>query len=203
MREAWTSKTSGYRQHAPRFHLLAWSLSGDSALRFAFGAQPNFLFAIGGFNPHFQAPPEFPTLQRIALALSIGDNPRLTLDTYIAVTSNTFQIGAHASAYVSFGEFKASGALGFDALFHFQPFSFAVDIEADVSVKGPLGFSALIHLDAHLSGPDPIRCEGMLVVHFLGPHEFPIDIAFGEPVLEGGASAGSLAVAANGNRPRR
>jgi hypothetical protein len=164
--------------------ILCWSLSGDSALRLAFGDQPNFVFAIGGFNSQFQPPPNFPSLQRMTLALSTGDNPRLTLDCYMAVTSNTFQVGALASVYAKLGDFKASGDLGFDALFHFQPFTFLVDLEADVSVTGPLGFSALLHLDGHLSGPDPMHCWGTVVIHCLGTHHVAVDIPFGQPAVE-------------------
>src|SRR5262249_2771241 len=132
----------------------------------------------------------FPTLQRMALSLSTGDNPRLQLDCYTAVTPNTFQVGAKASAYVKFGDFSASGDLGFDALFHFSPFSFVIDVAADVSVSGPAGFSAGVHFDGHLSGLDPVRCWGTLVINFIGSHTFPINIPFGQPVTQKPVSPG-------------
>jgi hypothetical protein len=162
--------------------ILTWSVAGDVSLRLAFGARPNFAFAIGGFHPHFQPPPDFPPLQRLSISLSTGDNPRLSLETYLAVTANTVQVGAKASAYVKFGDFSANGELGFDAIFHFQPFSFIVDVEANLAVNGPLGFSASVHFDGHLSGLDPVRCWGSVVIDFLGKHTFPIDIPFGQPV---------------------
>jgi hypothetical protein len=137
-------------------HILAWTISGDIALRLAFGDQPNFLFSMGGFNPHYTPPPNFPSLERITLALSTGKNPRLSLDTYMAVTSNTFQVGAAANLYVEYGDFKASGDLGFDALFHFQPFAFLVDVEADVEVKGPPDFRRQSILRGTF--PAPTRC---------------------------------------------
>jgi hypothetical protein len=164
--------------------ILAFSIAGDIAFRLAFGSQPNFVFAMGGFNPHFQAPPKFPALQRLSIALGMGENPRLAIETYIAITPNTFQIGAKASAYLEYSDFKISGDMGFDALFHFQPFSFEVDVEADVAVKGPLDFSASVHLEASLTGPDPFRCKGMVVVHCLGTHKIPIDIPFGQTAVE-------------------
>jgi hypothetical protein len=163
--------------------ILAFTISGDTALRLAFGAQPSFLFAMGGFNPHFQPPANVRTLQRMAISLGTGENPRVAMETYVAITSNTFQIGAKATANIAYGDFKASGDLGFDALFHFQPFSFRVDVEADVAVTGPFGFSASVHLDATLSGPDPTRITGMLVLHCLGTHSLPIDIPFGQPAV--------------------
>ena len=164
-------------------HILVWNISGDTALRLAFGSQPNFAFAMGGLHPHFDPPPNFPTLQRMALSLSTGDNPRLLLGCYMAVTPNTFQVGALANAYVKFGDFSASGDFGFDALFHFSPFSFIIDLEANVQVSGPAGFSAGVHFDGHLSGLDPVRCWGTLVINFLGSHTFPINIPFGQPAV--------------------
>jgi hypothetical protein len=164
--------------------VLAFSIAGDTSFRLSYGNSPNFAFAMGGLNPHFQPPPNFPILKRLSISLSTGDNPRFALDTYLAVTANTIQVGAKADLYVKYGDFKAKGDLGFDALFHFGPFSFEIDVEADVSVSGPLGFSAGVHLDVHLSGLDPIRCQGTLVVDFIGKHKFPIDIPFGQPVTQ-------------------
>src|SRR5262249_1709598 len=45
-------------------------------------------------------------------------------------------------------------------------------------------FSASVHFDGHLSGLDPVRCWGSVVIHFLGTHTFPIDVPFGQPVEE-------------------
>jgi hypothetical protein len=165
-------------------HVLAFNIDGDTSFRLSYGASPNFAFAMGGLNPHFQPPPNFPTLKRLSISLSTGDNPRLALDTYLAVTPNTIQVGAKAELYVKYGDFKASGDLGFDALFHFGPFSFEIAVEADISVTGPAGFSAGVHLDADLTGMDPFRCQGKLVVDFIGKHTFPIDIPLGQPVTQ-------------------
>lgn len=165
-------------------HVLAFNIDGDTSFRLSYGASPNFAFAMGGLNPHFQPPPNFPILKRLSISLSTGDNPRLALDTYLAVTPNTIQVGAKAELYVKYGDFKASGDLGFDALFHFGPFSFEIAVEADISVTGPAGFSAGVHLDADLTGMDPLRCQGKLVVDFIGKHTFPIDIPLGQPVTQ-------------------
>jgi Family of unknown function (DUF6603) len=165
-------------------HVLAFSIEGDTSFRLSYGATPNFAFAMGGMNPHFQPPPKFPILKRLSISLSTGDNPRLALDTYLAVTPNTIQVGAKAELNVKYGDFKAAGDLGFDALFHFSPFSFEIDVEADIAVNGPAGFSASVHLDAELTGMDPFRCQGTLVIDFIGKHKFPIDIPLGQPVTQ-------------------
>lgn len=68
--------------------LAAFTLTGDMALRLSWGAAPVFLLAVGGFNPRFLPPPGFPRLDRVAVALATGDNPRLRLEAYLALTSN-------------------------------------------------------------------------------------------------------------------
>jgi Family of unknown function (DUF6603) len=74
--------------------LAGYPLTGDLALRLGWGDSPQFLFSLGGFHPHFTPPPGFPALRR--LALTAGDNPQLRMDCYLALTSNTAQVGAHA-----------------------------------------------------------------------------------------------------------
>ena len=47
--------------------ILAFTLTGEMALRASWGTQPRFVLAIGGFHPRFAAPAEFPKLKRLAL----------------------------------------------------------------------------------------------------------------------------------------
>ena len=49
------------------------------AMRLSWGPAMSFLLAVGGFHPRFAAPPGFPALERVALALASGDNPKLRL----------------------------------------------------------------------------------------------------------------------------
>ena len=49
--------------------ILEFTLTGDMALRANWGGKPNFVLAIGGFNPRFAAPAGFPRLDRLALSL--------------------------------------------------------------------------------------------------------------------------------------
>jgi hypothetical protein len=79
--------------------IAAFTLTGDLALRFSWGADPDFALSLGGFNPAFRPPPGFPTLRRLSLALGSGANPRLSLAAYFALTSNSLQFGARAELY--------------------------------------------------------------------------------------------------------
>ena len=134
--------------------ILAFTLLGDMALRLGWGTDPNFAFSVGGLNPRFQPPPAFPTLHRLTLCLGSGDNPRLSLDTYMALTSNSAQFGAHLELYASYGV-TLHGYLGFDALFIFSPFSFITEMNAGVDVLAGSTVLFSIHLDLVLSGPTP------------------------------------------------
>ena len=60
-------------------------------------AGPGFALAVGGLHPRFTAPAGFPSVARLQLALTNGDNPKLICQAYFAVTSNTVQFGADCS----------------------------------------------------------------------------------------------------------
>jgi hypothetical protein len=135
--------------------VVVFTLSGDMALRMSWGAQPSFIMALGGFHPAFKPPAGFPALNRLAVALSTGDNPRLRMEAYFALTSNTVQAGAKLELYVGVAGFSLEGGLGFDTLIQFTPFRILADIEAYLALKR--GSTTLMGLDisVHLMGPAP------------------------------------------------
>jgi hypothetical protein len=141
-------------------YLLAYQLAGDMALRFNWGGSPNFLFSLGGFNPKFSPPPDVPQLARMSVSLGSGDNPRLSSNSYLAVTSNSLQFGANVDAYASAGGFAVHGFIGYDALFIFSPFSFEIDFSAGFDISYDATSLAGITLNASLSGPRPWHLHG-------------------------------------------
>jgi hypothetical protein len=140
--------------------ILAFTLSGDMAMRLNWGDQPNFALSVGGLNPRFTPPPNFPSLARLMLSLGSGNNPRINLSCYMAITSNSTQFGARLEVYAAAGCFSIQGYMGFDALFIFSPFSFVVDIGAGVAVRAGSTTIMSITLDLMLSGPTPWRVKG-------------------------------------------
>ncbi len=138
--------------------VAGYTLSGDMALRLGWGDDPEFLLAIGGFHPKFTPPLGFPTLQR--LQLTAGDNPQLRLQAYLAITSNTAQIGARADLAYHGGGFTISAQVSFDALFVFTPFQFDVDLSASAAISWHGHNLASIALDAELTGPQPWHAVG-------------------------------------------
>jgi hypothetical protein len=130
------------------------------AMRLSWGDSPSFALAIGGLNPHFQPPDNFPQLNRLTIGLSATDALRLTVQSYFAITSNSFQFGAKAELYAGVSDLNVYGWLGFDALLVFKPFSFIVDFTAGLALRS--GDSTLlgISVDGSLSGPTPWHVDG-------------------------------------------
>ncbi len=141
--------------------LLAFTLTGDLALRLYWGADANFLVTVGGFHPAYQPPPlALPALHRLTVALAAGDNPRLTLETYLAVTANTAQFGARLELYAAAWKFNAYGFLSFDVLFQFNPFYFLADVTAMLALRVGSSAIASIKLTLTLEGPTPWKAKG-------------------------------------------
>jgi hypothetical protein len=149
-------------------HILIYSVAGDLAFRFSWGSNPNFVFSLGGFNPHFNTDGlGVPQLQRLSVSIGNGDNPRFSCNSYLAVTSNSFQFGANVEAYAAAGGFSIHGYLGFDVLIIISPFSFEFDFSAgfDVAYEG----ATLMGLTVNgvFSGPTPWHLHGEATISFL------------------------------------
>jgi hypothetical protein len=139
--------------------IAGFPLTGQAALRASWGTSPSFVFAVGGFNPHFAVPTGFPALQRLALAIG-GNDPRLRLSAYLALTSNTVQFGCAADLYASAGPAAVSASLTFDALLQFNPFGLIVNLTIAATVL--LGGSPVLSLslDLNVTGPEPWTVTG-------------------------------------------
>jgi hypothetical protein len=140
--------------------VLTFAVSGEMALRARWATDPLFIMAAGGLNPNFKPPAGFPKLKRLAVSLTQGDNPRLRLEAYLALTSNTAQIGARLDLRVSAASFSIEGYLHFDALFEFSPFQFTVDLGAGVTLKWHGRTLLGVQLAMTLTGPTRWRAKG-------------------------------------------
>ena len=139
--------------------VVEFSLAGDMYLELDWGDAPQFVASLGGFNPHFQPPAGVPSLQRLSISLGASD-VGIDLTAYLAVTSNTFQVGADLQASAQGGGFSIKGYLGFDALFIFHPFSFIVEMYGGVNVMHDSSVLFQVSLDLKLSGPSPWNAQG-------------------------------------------
>ncbi len=138
-------------------------ITGDMAMRMNWGQNPNFAFSLGGFNPHYNPPAGFPKLKPVSVDLGSNGNPSIVLSGYMALTSNTAQLGAKVQANISKDGASISGFLGFDALFIFSPFSFVADIEGGVSASID-GYGISLDFHGTLSGPSPWHLAGKVCI---------------------------------------
>jgi hypothetical protein len=149
--------------------VLIYSLAGDLALRLSWGDNPNFVFSLGGFNPHFNTNGlNVPAnMQRMSVSIGDGDNPRISSNSYFAITSNTLQFGANVEAYASAGGFSVHGYLGFDVLIIISPFSFEFDFSAGFDVAYDGTTLAGLNVNGVFSGPTPWHFHGDASITFL------------------------------------
>lgn len=135
--------------------IAKFSVSGQMAMRLAFGRRREFLLAVGGFHPAFVPPDGFPALARLRLGADFGDYVNIGFQIYFAITSNTLQFGGAFDLFVGTDEFNIRGGAHFDALLTFRPFAFRADIGMHVGIT-LFGVDLLAaSLELALSGPAP------------------------------------------------
>jgi hypothetical protein len=145
--------------------IAAFALTGDMAMR---ANSDGFILSIGGFNPHFTPPQSVPKLRRLAIDISANPITKIRAEAYVAVTSNTFQVGLHASLDIDAGPASIHGWLDFDALVQWEPrfhFSIHMDIGLELRVGG-LSVAG-VDVDLLLEGPGPWHAKGTASLSFL------------------------------------
>jgi uncharacterized protein DUF6603 len=146
--------------------LMGFTLHGGMALRVNWAGRKTFLLAVGGVHPKFQLPPGFPKLDRVGISMPSGNITTLNLDGYLAVTSNTLQIGAHVNIYVGVDDFGISGYLNFDTLIQRHPFHFDGDISGGIALSFEGDDIMALNLAGSLVGPAPWHAAGSVSFDF-------------------------------------
>lgn len=151
-------------------------ISGDMAFRLNWGGTKGFLLSIGGFHPAYKPEEGLHVGQMNRLAMKLDYSIlKLSFETYMAITSNSFQIGARFDLKVGWDKFGIVGYAGFDALFQFDPFLFMFYVCAGVSVKCGSWNLLSIDLSLDVQGPAPWKIAGKAKFNFLF---IPIDVSF-------------------------
>ena len=165
--------------------LSEFSLSGGMALYSSWGSKPDFILSIGGFHSRYKL-----TTDRIAVPERVGlsktgDFWVFKMETFIAITSNTFQLGAAAHISARKKGYRAVANAGFEALIIFNPFSFEVDIFFDIKLYKGSKNKGSLDLDINLKGPNPYKLHGILTVEFwFIDFEIEIRKTFGETKIQ-------------------
>lgn len=147
--------------------VAGFALTGGMALRARWKQDPAFALAIGGFHPAFKPPAGFPALERMAISLATGDNPRLRLEAYLAVTSNTVQFGARVDFHAEAAGCAADAMLSFDALIYLSPFGLQADVAGMAAITFNGAVICAVSLALSLSGPSPWHVRGRAEVQLL------------------------------------
>jgi len=167
--------------------VAVFAIDGDFALRIRTGSDPLFALSAGGFHPRFPQPAGVPTLRRLSISLATGENPRLRLEAYKALTPATFQFGARVQLYASVdlglvGFFELDAELGFDVLIQFSPFGLEADLHAHIVIRRNRAVFAGVEISASIKGPTPWTFDGRarVKVAFL-EHTVQVHHVIGEP----------------------
>jgi hypothetical protein len=165
--------------------IATFPISGDLAVRLRWGSDPTFALSAGGFHPGFTPPPGFPSLRRLAISLTEGENPMLRLEAYLALTTNTVQLGARLELYAAHetlvGTFSVSGHLSFDALLQFEPFTLRVELGGSLWLKRDSEALFGVEVSVTLHGPQPWHAVGVARFEFFGKREIHFDALVGDP----------------------
>ncbi len=156
--------------------IVGISISGDMAFRLNWGGKKGFLLSIGGFHPAYKPEESLRVgkMNRLAMKLDYSIL-KISFETYMAVTSNSFQIGARFDLKVGWDSFGITGYAGFDALFQFDPFLFMFSVAAGVSVKCGSWTLLSIDLSLDVQGPAPWKIAGKAKFMFV---LIPIKVSF-------------------------
>ncbi len=147
--------------------LRRFPLTGGGALRARWTSPRSFVLAVGGMHHGFTPPAGFPSVERLAVSLTTGDNPRLTCDAYFALTSNTVQFGAHAHLYASAAGFSVTGDAGFDVLIQLLPFHFLAEFFAGMQLKRGSTNLFKVKVEGALEGPLPLSVRAKCTFEIL------------------------------------
>jgi hypothetical protein len=150
--------------------LAMYSLEGDMAARLRWGTNAEFLVTVGGFSPRYSpaADLEIGPLRRVAInLLPTSDNPRLRLESYYAVTSNTLQHGARLEAYAEALGFSLRGFLQYDILAEISPLYIEANLSAQVGIFFDDEEIMGLRLNLHVTGPSPWHVDGFVSFKFI------------------------------------
>ena len=114
--------------------------------------------------------------------ISGTDNPRLRLEAYLAITSQSFQFGARVELHAAAGPLALDGWLGLDVLIQWLPhFRFSAEISAGLSLSYDGSPVLEVSIDVLLEGPGPWHVKGYASLTLLFfTLSLPIDASWGD-----------------------
>ena len=142
--------------------IAGFPLTGAAAMLMRWGDDPVFVLAFGGVNKRYESrlPDGFPKLERLSVPLTRGNNPKLRLECYVAMTSNSFQIGGKLELAASAGKFSIEGFLAIDALIQSGQPCLILDLDAKLQLKAYGVNLFAVRVDGHPQRHGPVAHQG-------------------------------------------
>jgi Family of unknown function (DUF6603) len=106
-------------------------LTGGFALVIWYG-EGQFVLTLGGYNPVFTKPPQFPDVPRLGFNWSVGSIVVIKGGAYFALTNSCVMAGGALSATASIGPVSAWFDAYVDFLIAWDPFAYEFDIGVEV-----------------------------------------------------------------------
>ncbi|HEY6481280.1 MAG TPA: DUF6603 domain-containing protein, partial [Streptosporangiaceae bacterium] len=109
-------------------------LTGGFAF-FVWYPQGQFVLTMGGYNPAFSKPAQFPDVPRLGFNWSVGDVVVIKGGCYFALTNSCVMAGGSLSATADFGPVKAWFDAYLDFLVSWDPFAYEFDIGVEIGAS--------------------------------------------------------------------
>ena len=141
--------------------IAGFPVSGDVGILLGLGSDPGFAISAGGFHPRYPPPAELAGMRRLTVDLSPPVLLTIRASAYVALTTNSFQVGGRLEAFGAAGPVSIHGFLQLDAIVRWAPsFSFEVDLSAGFDMRFEGVSFAGVSLSLHLQGPAPWMVHG-------------------------------------------
>lgn len=137
-------------------------LTGGFAMVIWYG-EGQFVLTLGGYNPVFPVPPQFPVVPRLGFNWSVGSLVVIKGGAYFALTNSCVMAGGSLSATASIGPVSAWFDTYLDILIAWDPFTYefdvGVEIGASVSIRVcffgcvTIGISISVGAQLQIQGP--------------------------------------------------
>jgi hypothetical protein len=88
-------------------------------------------------------------------------------EAYLAITTNSFQLGTRMEVGLALGPLQAIGFIAFDALIEFEPFHFDIRFSAGMAIRWRASTLAGVTVSGTLAGPGPVLLIGRACIEIL------------------------------------
>ena len=159
-------------------------LTGGFALVIWYG-EAQFVITLGGYNPVFVKPPQFPDVPRLGFNWSVGSIVVIKGGCYFALTNSCVMAGGALSATASIGPVSAWFDAYLDFLIAWDPFAYQFDIGVEIgaSVSVTICFFGCVTIGISISVGAQLSIAGAPFhgTASIDAYVTTITIAFGDP----------------------